>query len=120
MQHPVQGIVGTRHGQCVVAHVVARATTPLCHSGTFGLWYTVNMSTEIETEELVGPTEIVREFGIPRMTLHLFATQGRIPAVDVSREWHQRRRFKFRRSEVRAALDRMRSEREERLAHRAS
>lgn len=49
---------------------------------------------------------ITEEFGIPRSTLYRLVKDGRIPAHDVTKPWHERQQVRFLVSEVRAALER--------------
>lgn len=48
---------------------------------------------------------IADEFGIPRSTLYRLVKDGRIPAHDVTQPWHDRKQFRFRMSEVKAAVE---------------
>lgn len=68
-------------------------------------WYDGHVS-EGDTE-LVTATVISREFAIPRATLYRLVAAGKVPARDVTQAWHQKRRYLFSRSEVRAALSDM-------------
>lgn len=55
-------------------------------------------------EPLVTSGEVVREFGIARTTLQRLIDDGRVPAYDVSHTWNKRKQWRFKLSEVRAAL----------------
>lgn len=48
---------------------------------------------------------IADEFGIPRSTLYRLVDAGRIPAVDVTKPWHDRRQLRFSVSDVRKAIE---------------
>lgn len=48
---------------------------------------------------------IADEFGIPRSTLYRLVDDGRIPAHDVTKPWHDRRQLRFYVSEVREAIE---------------
>lgn len=66
-----------------------------------GLWYTEAM----EDEALVTAKVITDQFHIPRSTLYRLVKDGKVRAVDVTRDFHSRRQFRFRLSDVRADLD---------------
>jgi excisionase family DNA binding protein len=57
-------------------------------------------------EELVTATVISREFQIPVATVYRMASKGRIPFVDVTKDYHERTHYLFNREEVRKALGR--------------
>jgi predicted site-specific integrase-resolvase len=59
-------------------------------------------------EELVTATVISREFSIPVATVYRMASKGRIPFVDATKDYHERKRYLFNREEVRKALGRTR------------
>jgi excisionase family DNA binding protein len=65
-----------------------------------GLWYT----SSVEDEPLVTAKVIADTFGIPRSTLYRLVNDGRIPAVDVTQPWHDRRQFRFCENDVRQAI----------------
>lgn len=54
---------------------------------------------------MVTSAEVMRAFGIPSNTLYRLARKGVIPAVEVTKPWHARRRWLFRLSEVRAWIE---------------
>lgn len=58
--------------------------------------------------ELVTATVISREFNIPIATVYRMAEKGRLPYVDATKDYHERRRYLFNRDEVRKALGRPR------------
>lgn len=58
----------------------------------------------VEDEPLVTAQVVSRELGIPRSTLYRLVEAGKVPAVDVTKDWHERRQYRFRLSEVRTAL----------------
>lgn len=63
---------------------------------------------------MVTAQEVRKELGIPRYTLYRLIDEGKIPYHELAPElWHKadRRRLRFRVSEVRAALERLRGER---------
>lgn len=47
---------------------------------------------------------IVKEFNIPRTTLHRWVQTQRVKGYLVSTPLHQRKQWRFKRSEIRAAL----------------
>jgi excisionase family DNA binding protein len=59
----------------------------------------------VEDEPLVTAKVIADEFGIPRSTLYRLVADGRVPAHDVTKPWHDRRQLRFRVSEVRKAIE---------------
>jgi hypothetical protein len=67
------------------------------------LWYTWDMRQE---GELVTATVISKEFGIPVVTVYRMAQQGRLPYVDVTKDYHERKRYLFEPEAVRKALGR--------------
>jgi excisionase family DNA binding protein len=64
-----------------------------------------------QEEELVTAKAVVDELGIPRSTLYRLVKDGKIHAEDVTQDWHSRRQYRFRVSEVRAALEAIRRNR---------
>lgn len=65
---------------------------------------------------MVTAQEVRKELGIPRYTLYRLIDEGKIPYHELAPElWHKadRRRLRFRVSEVRAALEGMRGARKE-------
>jgi predicted DNA-binding transcriptional regulator AlpA len=61
----------------------------------------------MEGEPLVTAKIVTAELGIPRSTLYRLVEQGKVPAEDVTQDWHSKRQYRFRVSEVRAALDKI-------------
>lgn len=58
-----------------------------------------------EEEPLVTSGDVERELGIPRYALYRMVEAGLVHPVDDTKPWaKQRKRWKFRLSEVRAAL----------------
>jgi hypothetical protein len=60
-------------------------------------------------DELVTATVISREFSIPIATVYRMASRGRIPFVDATKDYHERKRYLFNREAVRKALNRPRA-----------
>lgn len=52
----------------------------------------------------VSGTVISEEFDIPRTLLYRLVRDGRIPAQDVTKPYHNRRKYRFRREDVAKAL----------------
>lgn len=63
------------------------------------------MTAEGDAEPMVSATVIHRELGIPPSTLLRLAKAGHLPAHEVTQPWHRNRRWMFKLSEVRAALN---------------
>ena len=55
---------------------------------------------------------ITDQFHIPRSTLYRLVEQGKVRAVDVTEDFHTRRQFRFRVSEVKDDLDRIKQGRD--------
>lgn len=55
---------------------------------------------------------ITDRFHIPRATLYRLVDQGKVPAHDVTADYHQRRQIRFKESEVQAALEQIKRDRE--------
>ncbi len=55
-------------------------------------------------EHLVSADEICKRFDIPRGSLYHLVKQGRIPAVDVTRPYAKKKRWRFDPDEVARAL----------------
>ena len=72
------------------------------------------MSREESEEPLVTSKVVTAELGIPHTTLYRLVKAGVVPAHPQPRQpWHRRApHLRFHVSEVRAALDRLRGERE--------
>jgi excisionase family DNA binding protein len=62
---------------------------------------------------------ISAEFGIPRQTLYSMVASGRLPAVDVTKDWSLRRQYRFRRADVKALIEQAKRERSQRPARSA-
>lgn len=60
---------------------------------------------------MVTAKSVTEELGIPRSTLYRLVEEGKVPAEDVTKDWHTRRQYRFRVSEVRAALEAIRRNR---------
>jgi excisionase family DNA binding protein len=69
-------------------------------------WYDGRVSDEGESE-LVTATVISREFGIPVATIYRMVERKRLPFVDATKPWHERRRYLFSRDAVRKAIQEM-------------
>jgi excisionase family DNA binding protein len=70
--------------------------------------------------DLIGVFELARLTGVPRATLYWLTDKGKIPAVDVTQDWHERRRLRYRLADVQAALAELGRTNRERRAARAS
>jgi predicted site-specific integrase-resolvase len=66
------------------------------------------MATEGDDEPMVSASVIHRELGIPPSTLLRLVKAGQLPAHEVTQPWHRNRRWLFKVSEVRAALEKPR------------
>jgi hypothetical protein len=75
------------------------ARRDLCYTATMSAISTVDNETE-----LIGVFELSRLTGVPRPTLYWMTCHNVIPSVDVTQDWHLRRRFKYRLADVKAAL----------------
>lgn len=60
--------------------------------------------TQTQSDNLVSAKELSRRTGIPVMTIRRMADKGRIPSVDKTEPWHERKFLKFDPDAVRAAL----------------
>ena len=69
---------------------------PICYAGGMG------------DEEMVTATVISREFQIPVATVYRMAEKGRLPFVDATKDYHERKHYLFNREAVREALGRPR------------
>jgi excisionase family DNA binding protein len=60
--------------------------------------------TQTQMDKLVTASELSRQLGIPIPTIYRMAERQRIPFVDETRPWHERRFYRFDPAEVCAVL----------------
>jgi hypothetical protein len=77
-----------------------------------GLCYTGG----VMEEPTVSAKVITDRFRIPRSTLYRLVDVGKVRALDVTEDYHSRRRFRFVVSDVQADLERIKAERPSKLA----
>lgn len=54
---------------------------------------------------MVGASKVITETGIPRTTLYRLVEAKKIPVYEERKPWQRKARFRFKLSEVRAALE---------------
>lgn len=60
--------------------------------------------TQAQTDNLVTASELSRRYGIPIPTIYRMAERRKIPYVDETKPWHERRFYRFDPEAVCAAL----------------
>jgi len=58
----------------------------------------------VDNANLVTASVASKELGVPVHALYRLAERGKIPYVDVTEAWHERRKYRFEIDAVRAAL----------------
>jgi len=61
----------------------------------------------MENEPLVGANVVIRETGVPRKALYRMIRDGEIPAYHERKPWQKEGFWRFRLSEVKAALEKL-------------